>query len=189
MLLAICVAADAEVCPLHRAKTEAVVIVVTRRAQAAAELAGRRIADETSRRISRGGESVPAERRAFGALVVQRALKATGEVPAGERLLVRRLVAASARCVPDRMREVGMACERVALPAADSLQRMATLGVVLGDGPRVAADARFDIWGRPREWCRVRPPGLRHQHAAADRNRKRPGCDYERSSALSHIRT
>src|SRR5206468_659256 len=88
MLLAFAVAAAAEACALDEAETEPVLVVVARRAQTAAHFTGPGITDEDARRRRRGGESVPAQRRPGGPIAVQRALKAAGEVLAGQRLLV-----------------------------------------------------------------------------------------------------
>jgi hypothetical protein len=103
MLLAFTVAAAAEACALDQAETEAMLVVVTRRAQTAAHFTRHGITDEKSRRPRRGGESVPAKRRPGGPIAVQRALKAAGEVLAGQRLLVLGLVAAPAFAVPNRL--------------------------------------------------------------------------------------
>src|SRR4029453_16134351 len=132
-------------CALDQAEAESVICVVTPPAQTAAHLTGHGITDENSRRRRRGGESVPAKRRSGGPIAVQRALKAAGEVLAGQRLLVLGLVAASAFAVPNRLREVGMRLRRVALPATNSLSRVAAFGVVRDSRPRVAGRAVFDI--------------------------------------------
>jgi hypothetical protein len=62
MLLAISVAADAEVGVLDGAEPEAVVVVVTRGAQTAAELPRRRIPNEAPRVAIWSRESITAER-------------------------------------------------------------------------------------------------------------------------------
>src|SRR5262245_53008462 len=176
VLLAVSVAADAEVFPLHGGEAEAVVVVVARRAQATAQRPGNRITDEPSRhrdvrhagtlRIGRFGESLSAERRPQSPLAVQRALSSAGEVLAGQGLLVLGLVTAPALAVPDRLREVGMAPRRVALPTTNALGRVTTLGVVDGGRPRVAGHTVFSIGDDSRACFRVGPRRPRYQKAA-----------------------
>src|SRR5262249_39755764 len=114
MLRALTVAAAAEACALDQPETEAVLVVVTRRAQTAGQFTGHGITDESSPGRRRDGESVPTKRRPGGPIAVQRALKAAGEVLAGKRLLVLGLVAAPAFAVFNRLREVGMGPRGVA---------------------------------------------------------------------------
>jgi len=71
MLLALYVAADAEACALDQAEIEAVLVVVTCRAQTAAQVTGPGITHEDARRRRRGGESVPAKSRPGGRIAVQ----------------------------------------------------------------------------------------------------------------------
>jgi hypothetical protein len=189
MLLAICVTAEAEVCPLNGAEIEAVLVVVTRRAQTTAQRPRRRIANETSRRLGWGGESVVAKRRPCRAIVVQRALKSGGEVFAGQGLLVLGLMAAAALAIVHRLGEIGVAVGYVALPATDARRRVTTLEIARADRPRVTGDAVFDIRGRTRYGCRVRPRRLRDQKAATDRKRKRDDSDGQLGTALPHNRT
>jgi len=149
VLLAISVAADAEVGLLDGAEPEAVVVVVTRGAQTAAQLAGRRITDEPPCVSIRSSESISAKRPPCGDLVVQRALKSSGKVLADKCLLELGLVAAPAFAVSDRLREVGMAPRRVALSAMNAHRRVTTFGVVRDGLPRMAGHAVFDVGGRP----------------------------------------
>lgn len=150
MLLPIRVAADAEVHPSHGAEAETMLIEMARRAQAATELARGRVADEPPAVGRRHDESVPAESGPRRAVAVERVWTARGEVPAGERLLELRLVAAPARRVPYRLREVGMVAPRVTLPAPDPHGRVPTCRVLFARSLRVAGRATLHVHGRSR---------------------------------------
>jgi hypothetical protein len=186
VLLTIPVTADAEVGSLDGTETEAMIVVVARRAQATAAQAGGRIPDKPSPRRRRGGESVSAERRPRSPVAVQRALKPTGEVLAGKRLLVLGLVAAPTLAVADRFREVGMPPRRVALPTTNAPGRVTTVGVVRGGWRRVARHTGLDVGDGPRDRLRVRPRRPGHQEATGGRKTKR-GCQ-ETSGAPRHTR-
>ena len=71
VLLPILVTAEAEARLLHGHETEAMIVVVTGRAQTTAELRGRSIPDETARVLSHGRESVTAERCSSGPVFLQ----------------------------------------------------------------------------------------------------------------------
>src|SRR5262249_6852622 len=149
--LTILVAPHAEVRALDEAEIETVLVVVTGRAQTTSQIPGRRVPDETSAHRRRGGESVVPERGARGPVVTQLALKSTGEMLAGQRLLVLSLMAAAALAVGNWLREIGMTLRRVTLPAVDALSRVTTLGVVSRNRPRVTGRAGFDVGGGPRD--------------------------------------
>ena len=157
VLFPISVTAEAEARLPHRDETEAMIVVVTGRAQTTAELHGRSIPDEPACALDRYRESVSAERGSSGLVTVERALESGSEVLAEKCLLVLGLVAAAALAVGDRLGEVGMAPSRVALPAPDAFGRVTTLGIVGGDRPGVAGRTVFDIRGRPGDRSRVRP--------------------------------
>ena len=167
MLLPIGVAPDAEVCPLDGAETEAVIVVVTRRAQTTAHVPGGRVTDETPGRRRGGGESILPERRPCRAVAVKGALESAGEVLAGQRLLVLGLVAGRARGVLDRLRELGMTSWRVALPTTNALHRVTTLRVVRDGRRGVTGRTVFDVGDGPREGLRVRPRRRRQQQETA----------------------
>jgi len=167
------VAADAEVGPLDGAEPEAVVVVVTRGTQTAAQLPRRRITNEAPCVSIRSSESISAKRPPCGDLVVQRALKSSGKVLANKCLLELGLVAAPALAVSDRLREVGMGPRRVALSAMNARSRVTTFGVVRDGLPCVADRAIFDVDGGPRDFGRRRPPRRRRRRQEAAGNRKR----------------
>src|SRR5438876_189527 len=93
------VASGAKVRLLHRAEAEAMLVVVARRAQTTAELARGRVAHEAPALRRGDGEALPAKRLSRG--LVQRLLNASGEMLAGQCLLVLRLMAATALAVLD----------------------------------------------------------------------------------------
>jgi hypothetical protein len=167
MLLPVSVAPHAKLGALDRAETEAMLVVVTRRAETTTEISGRGIADEASSRRRRNRESVLAERRPRGPVVAQRALKSAGEMSAGEGLLVLGLMAAPALTVRNGLRKVRMSRGRVALPAANALGGVPTLGVVGGDRPRVARRAGLDVGRGPGDCLGVRPIGPPREQDAA----------------------
>src|SRR6266850_3458309 len=175
VLLASRVTRGAEIGPLHGAEAEAVLVVVTRRAQTTAELARRRVTHEAPALAGGDGEALPAERPSGGPVVIESAPLATGEVLAGQRLLVLRLVAAAALAVPDGLGEVRMAAGRVALPAADALRGVKALGIVGRHRGRMTGLAPLDVRGGPgdgrhRIGSRGRP---RREEATGDRERDR----------------
>ena len=148
------VAAGAEVPPLHGAEAEAMLVVVTRRAQTAAEIARGRVAHEAPGLRRGDGEALQTERPPRGRVGVQYPLIASSEMLAGQRLLVLRLVAATAFAVPDRLREVRMIARRVALSTADALGSVETLRVVRAYRRRVAVLAPLDVRSGPGDGTR-----------------------------------
>ena len=186
MLLAISVAVDAERGLLDRAETEAMVVVVARRAQAATHRPGGRITDERPPRPRGRGEPIAAERHSRGPVTVERALEAAREVLAGQRLLKLGLVAARALAVPDRLPELGMAPGRVALPTTNAPGFMTTPGVVRQGRRSMAGYTVFDVDGGPRDRLRVRSRGPGYQEASGDRKTERG--HQETSGELGHAR-
>src|ERR1700730_10213994 len=169
------VAPGAEVRPLHGAEAKAMVVVVTRRAQTTADLARGGVTHEASPPRRGDSETFLAERHPSGPVVVQCAQLTRGEMRAGQGLLVLGLVAAAALAVLDGPGEVWMVAWRVALPTADALGRVETLGVVHAYRRRVAGLAPLDVRGGPgdrrrRIGARGRP---RRQEAAGARERQR----------------
>src|SRR5262249_47218336 len=168
VLFASRVAPSTEVRLLHGAETDAMLVVVTRRAQATPQLARGRVTHEAPPARGGNGEALLPKRFPRGPIIVQRTQITCGEMLADQRLLVLRLVAAAAFAVPDRLREVRMASWRVALPTADALGRVETLGIMRTHRRCVAVLASFDVHGGPgdgpgRIGARGRP---RHQEAA-----------------------
>src|SRR5215831_20665354 len=115
VLFAPCVAPGAEIRSIHGTEAEAVFIVVARRAQPAAELSRGRVAHEPASGSCGSGEAVRAQRLPRSGITVERSELPRGEVLAGQRLLVLRLVAASALAVLDRTQEVRVPIRRMAL--------------------------------------------------------------------------
>src|SRR5262245_20867932 len=181
VLLAIHVAAHAEVRALDGAETEAVLVVVTRRAQTPTQLSRPRVTDEPAPPLRGSGESIGTERHPRDSIGGQRTLKAPGEVLADERLLVLGLMAAAALAVRHRLREVGMALGRVTLPAVDTLGGVTTLGVVGRDRSRVTGRAGFNVGNRPGDRVRTRAvERARHQTTATARNDERDDHEHPR---------
>lgn len=148
------VAAGAEVRPLHDAEAKAMFVVVTGRAQTAAEIARGRVAHEAPPACRGGGEALQPERLPSGEIVVQHTQITRGEMLAGQSLLILRLMAAAALAVPDRLSEVRMVAWGVALPTADALGGVKTLGVVRAHRRRVAGLAPLDVGSGPGDGSR-----------------------------------
>src|SRR5262245_60078071 len=166
----------AELRTLDRFEAEAVLVVMTREAQAPAQRTRGRVTDEAL--ASRGGrnESLVAEGDPRRLIAVERAQLTVREVRALERLLVGGLMAAPARAVLHGLREVRMASRRVALPAADAHGRVTALRIRLAHRRFMAALAIRDVHRRSRDrLLRMRPAWLplSHQEAAAQAEQDR----------------
>src|SRR5262249_13790719 len=162
----------AELRTLDGFEVEAMLVVVTREAQTPAQRARGRVADEAL--ASRGGhdESLVAEGDPRRLIAVEGMWLPARTRGALERLLVGGLMAAPARAVLHRLREVRMASRRVALPAANAHGGVTTLRIRLAHRRFMAILAIRNVYGRSRDrLLRMRPAWLplSRQEAAAQR--------------------